>query len=341
MNCYFNKSNKIQSFVQMSGFPFTIPANGAIPEMTYPDINGSSAFVKVSMDEWYRSIRKEGLPLLVKRSRALGDVLMLRSLMPYLKKEKDISIHVLSNQLDFIFQDVNTRENSVFSFNIDNTVEKDHSFTRFSKMHRIDIFAEAFDLKIDSRVLDFNLDFSSKERLFKDDYILVQGTGSADVKTLNDKLFNRTVQVLRESFPDKKILILDNRKPTTDINNIMVSKVKYSFSDFWNIVKYASFMVCLDSGPLWVSHFTKTPVVALLGSTPISTRLTYHPLYEKNGALGIELFKLIGCKQCNEQATFCKFKYSCLGPGVDLTSFEEVFENKLQQIGDFLYGTRN
>lgn len=339
MHCYFNKSGKIQGFVQANGLPFTVPVNGAVPAMNVSDIQDSPAFVKVPIDEWYSSIQKKGLPVLINRSRALGDVLMLRSLLPFLKQEKGIRTVTKTDQLDFLFNDLNEKANCIFSFNVDNTVEKDHSFTRFSKMHRIDIFAEAFDLKIKPKNLDFSLDFLG-DRLIKDEYIVVQGSGSADVKTIKDNVFNDVILSLSATFPDKKILVLDNRKPTSDINNIIISGTKFSFPDFWNIIKHASFMVCLDSGPLWVSHFTKTPIIALLGSVPIKTRLTYHPLYKDGGALGIELFKLIECKQCNEQATFCNFKYPCLGSGINSASFEEVFENKLQQIGDYLYGTR-
>jgi len=332
---FFNKSNKIQSFVQGDGFVYTVPVNGAVPDMLSHMLSGSPHFAQIPTDEFYNAVKKSDAPMRINRTHALGDVLMLRSLIPAVKRKKDIDVKVYADAYDFLVTSLNTYKASTYSINLSGTVELDHSInTKWSKKHRIDIFAEALGVKFKKDDLDFSLDFISEKPLIDEKYIVIQGSGSSDVKTLKEDAYNTVLYELSVAFPEHKILVLNHKKPTIDINKTSVSGSKLPFPDFWNVIKNADFCVCLDSGPLWVTHFTKTPVIALLGSTPIKTRLTYHPLFGTDGCHGIELFNLVGCKQCNELGVFCNNKYTCLSPNKN--QLKMALEPTLAKIGEYI-----
>lgn len=336
MNCFINKTDKQQGFVQAGDDTYFVPKNGIVPEMNRNMISGvddGSIFDYIRLNELYSYIKSKNGSIEFVRSRALGDVLMLRSLLPFFVSKYGFNVSIKTSGLNTVVNDFNKElTKPSFTFNLNGTVEKDHSFTRFSQMHRIDIFAEALGLK--KFELDFNLDFSG-EPLFDSRYIIVQGRGSADVKTAKDDLFDFVVKHLALRFPEHIIAVLNERQPAADINRLFVLKDTLSFVEFWASIKYADFIVSLDSAPLWVSHYTKTPVLALLGSVPISTRMIYHPLYNEGGAIGIELYKLIGCAQCNETAHFCNGKISCLELN-NKSRLLEDYEKALANLGELI-----
>lgn len=338
MYCYFNASGKEQIFPTMDCGQLRIAVNGVFPEINAPLVREHPAFVRIPFKEVFRRIRKTNGYLKILRGRALGDILMLRSLFPYIQDTFDIPIAVETSGLNWWIQDYREypylgKGMPCYSVNLDATVEADHSFTRYSKMHRIDIFAEVLGLDVKPSDLKFELfeqDFVYMPT--QKPYIVIQGSGSGAMKSLSPVMLGHAIDCVAQAFPKHKLFVIGNGVETNKAENL---SGKMPDAEFYSTIKNAKLLISFDSGPLWISHYSKTPVIAILGSVPLETRMIYHPLYKRGKAECLEMFKLIKCKQCNEQAFDCGGKYLCLSQ-VNVEVFKKVFLTKLNKIGDLL-----
>jgi ADP-heptose:LPS heptosyltransferase len=104
-----------------------------------------------------------------------------------------------------------------------------------------------------------------------------------------------------EPLPDLKV----------DKRFVKLQFLNSSLRELFSWIAGARCVVTMDSSPLWVSHFTKTPVIAILGPSRPAERLKAHPLYPE-GAVAIELNKELKCEPCFEIAEHCKRKFDCL-----------------------------
>jgi len=84
----------------------------------------------------------------------------------------------------------------------------------------------------------------------------------------------------------------------------------------------------MDSGPLWLSHFTETPVVVIFGPTNPDARLPYHPLYPEK-VKAVETNKHINCKRCYEAAERCNHEFKCLHIPADIL-FNNIYSKLLE-----------
>jgi ADP-heptose:LPS heptosyltransferase len=80
--------------------------------------------------------------------------------------------------------------------------------------------------------------------------------------------------------------------------------------ELFSIIHGARMVISMDSSPRWVSHFTRTPLTAVLGPSRPEERLSLHPLL-KTDVTALRLNEWIKCKPCFERAVDCNNKVTC------------------------------
>jgi len=244
----------------------------------------------------------------IRRTFALGDMLMLVPVVRYLRiMGFDPVVGTVEQFREIMnFLGIEVNKGAKYSFLLDGIVEADHTRPVLQKIHRVDIIFRALGMKPPKGDLDWSLDLATLPELdIKGNYICFQGAGSGKMK----RLPGASISYIRERFRKKRInvvMIEDDRKT--------------SVKELFTIIAGAKCLICMDSSPLWISHFTRTPVIALLGPSRETERLTRHPLYPE-GAVGIALNQEVNCQSCFEQTQRCGGRMDCLN-----ISPERVFE---------------
>lgn len=83
------------------------------------------------------------------------------------------------------------------------------------------------------------------------------------------------------------------------------------------LLRHVDLTVCFDSGVLWMAHCAPSPVLAILGPTRPEQRISLHPRFP-DGAHSVSLNDLIvldgktGCPPCFERAEACRGSYACM-----------------------------
>jgi len=241
------------------------------------------------------------------RSYALGDVLMtipiarefkkkfpgkeivLASGISHLPVTKILNEDVFSRILPWqsIFSDPNGR----VGFFLDGILERDHLGSRESFINRIDLYREFFGLKIGEPPV-----WSEKKRFVGEEGIIFCSGGSKKIKQLPPE----TAEFLAEKLGSKywQVVHINNGKLLPP--EVVVEKIRN-----------ARAVVTMDSSPLWISHFTATPVVLLSGPTRGIERLSYHPLYPE-GCAEVSLSRLTECEPCFERKVACGGEVACM-----------------------------
>jgi len=181
---------------------------------------------------------------------------------------------------------------------LDGILEQDHFRAELSEMHRCDIYAEALGMK-KIKKLDWSMDLKKLPEVeIKSDYVVLQYQGSTKMKQLPVSTGNWIIKALERM----GILVIQ----------ISEDKRK-SIKELFAVIKGAKCLIAMDSSPLWISHFTQTPVIGLFGPTRPSERIVYHPLYPER-AVGIRLNNHLNppCESCFEQTRRCNNRMDCL-----------------------------
>lgn len=89
--------------------------------------------------------------------------------------------------------------------------------------------------------------------------------------------------------------------------------------------------VTVDSSLLWMTHFTKTPVVLLTGPSRGKERLAHHPLIPE-GVIEISLATEIGCEPCFQGAARCNGKATCTS-GVPVQRLWSLIHEGVEKVG--------
>lgn len=298
-----NTTSTIQSFITRDGEPITVYPHQALETL---QIHGDMSDILTPIDSFLNCLDKRKIKrFCIIRTYAMGDILMLvpviralrkRGYDPFLRTFKSwrpvldlLDIETGAIEHPFRFDD--------WGINLDGTLEQDHFRPKLSKIHRIEIYFMALGMRKVPKKLDWRL---NSEKLPKanveGDYICFQGRGSTVMKQLSLDSIN----CIKRGFEEKGIHVA------------MVGEgYKRSIGELFALIAGAKILVTMDSAPLWISHFTKTPVVALLGPTRISERLTKHPLYPDR-AVGVALNEEINCESCFESTKKCNGKMDCL-----------------------------
>lgn len=261
----------------------------------------------------------------LRRSYALGDLLMLVPVIRHLRtlghnpyiKTTDLFVDVL-NALGISVSVIRNRlDTEEFGISLDGTIERDHWEQSLNQIHRIHIYLKSLGIKKIPKELDWSYDPLRFPEMEVDDdpFVLLQDGGSTRMK----KLVGNTDYIIKK-FGSVGIKVI----PISDL----FGKHLKSASHLFSLMAKAKCLITMDSGPLWISHFTKTPVVCIFGPTRPKERLTLHPLYPE-GAVGVELSKEVNCKPCFEHAVKCDNKVSCLA--VPIERIYELLEPKVFQ----------
>jgi ADP-heptose:LPS heptosyltransferase len=252
------------------------------------------------------------------RYSAIGDVLMMVPVARYLHEVYGLDVYIKSYENVFktiqlldvpCFPDY-SRNYSGLLISLNDIVEQDHRNKEAQKYHRVAIYLRSLGInKVDKKKInwDCNLEkFGSP--VIEGRYLAIQFSGSHKAKSLPKETSDFIINQLVEKY--KKVVVLGEKSIIREEGKATIESC-FSISEIFNVVGYAQYLICMDSMPLWVSHFTKTAVLAILGPTPEKNRLSMHPLWPE-GATALQLNKYINCESCFENATSCGWKMDCL-----------------------------
>jgi hypothetical protein len=298
--------------------PLFIRPYTTIPENVARSLSGftGEAFDRMPADAIFKTFN----PVLLHRSFALGDVLMLLPIIRAAREKYDANVFGSSSgEYQKMFGELGRTEKDSTRILLDGCLELDHTGGRESRMHRIDIYLETIGMSPNTEVewiLPLELDqriakASEKLKLKSGKFIALQAGGSTNLKTVPAE----TTVALAKLFLSRGygVYIFDNRKfhMMTPPGVINVAGHTDTF-EAWAIIRHCELLVCCDSSPLWMGHFEKKPTICLLGPTRIEERLTRHPLFGTGKVRGVELNKIYGCEACFEKMEKCGGNAACM-----------------------------
>jgi hypothetical protein len=249
------------------------------------------------------------------RTYAAGDVLMLVPVVKYLEERYGLDVSMktwdpFGETVSLLGVRVVNRPVGL-TVCLDGVVEHDHALKECQKYHRVELYLRALGMEGGFEPRDLNWDCNLANfgyQVVDGDYIVFQGAGSTRNKSLRPAAISEALRILSARY---KVAYIGSEKDIERIDGVFYTGYRYSFVQLFNIIGLAKCLVCMDSAPLWISHFTKTPVIAVLGPTPARNRISFHPLYEE-GAKAVQLNDALGCQSCFERAAACNSKYRCL-----------------------------
>jgi len=286
--------------------------------------DGYSALTKIDN---LLSVVNEGDRVYLWRTFSLGDTLML---IPVVRKLKEIGLKPyirteaeytqLLTLLDIEAHDVSWPTNDVGVI-FDYVVERDHDHPQLQKMHRVLTYANGVGLR-NEHFWDWNCNLENfPEVNVPEKYIVFQGIGNSSWRGLTSDTIQRLITAFELS--DIKVIYIGTHVPLK-VNGTILLYQKASLTELFSLIAKARCVISMDSSPLWVSHFTKTPVIAILGPSRKEERLLLHPLWP-DAAIAIELNKLINCQSCFEKMDACKQKCDCLHNITPKILFEKLY----------------
>lgn len=193
-------------------------------------------------------------------------------------------------------------------FYLDWYLEMDHTEPSMYGSHRVDSYRKFFGLETGKKPV-----WSDLEKPTDSGYVLLHEGGNWAAKAF-----------LRPTFE----YLFDELGKKYDIIGLPINE-KLEAEELISLVLEASCIITFDTAPLWISHFTKTPLIALLGPTPDNERLPYHPCYPGK-VRGIRLEKEVGCKPCREKLDTCQNKIDCMKVGKERVL--ELIDTALEEI---------
>lgn len=312
--------NKISfTFYDRNSNPIRVASNCAVR---------LSAFQKPSryltpIGSFVNQMKKRGIQkFYLERTSALGDVLMTIPAIRYLRAEGFEPYLRTSRKWMPILERLEIETKAVeqpgelnFGILLNGTVELDHVAPQFQKYHRVEIFFNCLGVKCPKQ-LDWTINWNKFPALDgKAPYVVFQGKGTTPKKWLP----NQTIQYLINHMNEAgiRVVYVGNAIGKTNeairVNRIdnELAFMQYNVAQLFSLIRNARAVICMDSAPLWISHFTNTPLVALLGPTGARQRISKHPLYP-DGAQAVKLYDIINCKPCFEAAAKCNHTVKCL-----------------------------
>lgn len=304
-----NDSKIVETYYDKNHQPIRIPPDCVIDLATI-ESSYKNSFRPIA--NFLAEVKKRGNPpFYVQRTFALGDMLMLVPVVRHLRTLgydprirttslfKDI-LELFDVQIELIMNSVFHVDE--FGISLDGTIERDHWDEALSRFHRVYIYLKALGVEEMPEKVDWSYDFSrfceGTVDTDNEPYVVFQDGGSTSRK----QLAKETTAHICESFESRGVKV-------TFIGDEF-GKIRTPLHLF-NLIAGAKCIISMDSAPLWISHFTETPVVCILGPSRPEERLTLHPLYPE-GAVGIELSREVGCEPCFENAAKCNNEINCM-----------------------------
>lgn len=320
-----NKTSTIQSFLNSNLNPITAYPNEVI-DTTF--IQGSQSDALTPIDSFLNYLKTKKIKRFhITRTYALGDILILVPIIRYLRASGFdpylITTPWMLEPLEALEIEARVSRSGSLPFPEGETgiilnwiVEQDHIRKVLSETHRVDIYFKVLGIDKIPKKLDWSMNVKNfPKRLIPEKYIVFQSRGTTNKKQLPIETENFLIRKMEEK--GVKVIHIGEGSGL-------------SIKELFSVIKYSECLLCMDSSPLWISHFTETPTITLFGPTRKSERLTYHPLYPK-AAIGIALNEEIDCEACFELTDRCNDAISCLQ-----VKPERVFELIEPYINNFI-----
>jgi len=322
-NFALNATSTIRSFFSTAFDPITVEPYQAVDTTL---IHGDTSDVLQPIGSFLNTLDKRKIKrFYMYRTFALGDILMLVPVVRALR-EQGYDPYLRTTRwalpvLDLLDIEADAIENNrhppdgEYGIMLDGVVEQDHSRPKLQGLHRIDIYFKALGASRIPRNLDWSLDTEKLPEFetAKGNYIIFQGRGSTYKKHLSVECIHH----IKEEFVKR------------GINIILIGGSNYGILKFFAMIAGAKALITMDSSPLWISHFTKTPTVGLFGPTRANERITKHPLYPKK-VKGIALNKEINCESCFETGKRCNDSMACL-KGISLNRVFDLIYSEVKE----------
>ena len=260
-------------------------------------------------------------PVVLHRSFALGDVLMVLAVMNFMRRSGiDVYLDTDFDRFpEFLKYAKPNNIKSWVGLELDGVFELDHQpLSKYARMHRIDIMGEVLGESIDNDIWDLDVD----QKKMPEFDVLIQAGGSTGIKTLEPRILQNMIVRLRDQ--GLRVAVFGVGE-SLNIRGVSDYIGRTSFAEYWGLIKSAKLLISQDSSPLWISHFTKTPVLLLHGPTRVKERLHRHPLYpEKTGS--VDLAALVGCRPCFESVDLCNGFAYCMKTVLLMALWERIKE---------------
>jgi len=196
---------------------------------------------------------------------------------------------------------------------LDYVVERDHTDPKLQKIHRTKIYHDFMGVPYIEKELDWGFKLENFPEVSWDDkpYIIFQGRDAVDRRGLSttviqDLIYFMNLEGVRVLYIGESLPML---KGIDDLTRFQF--MNSTLPELFSWIAGAKMLITMDSSPLWISHYTNTPTVAILGPSRPEERLSLHPLYPEQ-ANAIRLNTWINCESCFEQSQKCNHTFKCL-----------------------------
>lgn len=255
-----------------------------------------------------KSLINSASKILFVRNYALGDILMLLPVLREFKNtypDKKIYFattyelarnyfirHFASGIVNRLYDNYQTVEDYDLGILLDDVVERDHTIKEYSDKHRVDIFRECLSLPTGHAPV-----WNTAPTWVGFHGIIFCSGGKKPIKQLSLDTADYFLQQLsRRKF--RNLLHVREGLPFPPPEQFLLA------------LQNARVLITMDTAPLWMAHYTRTPVVFLSGPTRGAQRISYHPLYPE-GAREVSFSQELRCKPCFENNYDCHLVPKC------------------------------
>jgi len=316
-NLAINETGVTKTFFDGMGVAWTVEQNVAV------DISHIHTRSLRPIGNFLEEMDRKGIRrFYLQRSFSIGDVLMVVPVIRYLRT-LGYSPYIVTSKvfyevlhaLGIEVMSIEGKRYSDYGLILDGTVERDHVRKTLQKFHRVHIYMMALGIDNLPRRVDWSCDLNNfksiEDEFIESPYIVFQGKGSGRKKSLQDDAIRFIIRKLNEN--GIRVAFIGNKFSAEGIDGEM-SRLFFrdlSLSQLFTLIGKSDLLISMDSSPLWISHFTETPVIAILGPSRPSERISLHPFYP-DAAMAVQLNRTIKCKSCFEVSEKCHDEISCL-----------------------------
>jgi len=339
---YRNRTGIIQG-VTLNNRLHHYSINEYVPDEICPAIHSMSAIFEPSYTLYQHLLAFPQTTVNIGRSFALGDVIMAFVMCRWLAFKFPTTTFNLFTKTQYAgvfkvacddvkvypFDRGGLLPKSDYSINLDGIMEMDHQNGKYSRSHRIHTALTVLGFPSEElpSSKDINWSFhvgnsayafaakwlsdfreSCKELGRKDlPLIAIQARGSHPVKSLPRNVLIDLVNRLSRNF---NVVLIGN-----DIkDNIKMDGVRMPYNITINqtmaIIRRCNVIICMDSGPLWMAHVVKTPIVLISGPTYPEARISLFSMQYHYRVIRTE--RWINCQPCGERGEVCNRNFSCI-----------------------------
>jgi len=311
-----NVSDISQSFVNMNGDYASVEPMGVFDFTRVKAMPSYFERIPNFLDEMKKREQKR---FYIQRTYALGDTLMGVPAVRYCREMGwDAVLRVdgynsrLLSLLDVPHLVTNQRL-EIPGLIMDWVLERDHTDPQLGRLHRTHIYFKALGINELPKTVDWQCDISKLPPTpfnLPKKFVVMVGQGA----NFRKQLSKATIELIINRLNKEGRRVFYNGDPDDlDVNKDMTILMgrQLGVPELFTLIARAECLVTVDSGPLWIGHFTQTPTVAILGPSHPDQRLTLHPLYPE-GAVGIKMNDWINCESCTENGCRCDNTMRCL-----------------------------